>query len=168
MKTPTLPKITLKQPRIPQLPRLVLPTWKQVIVSRYLWSALIAAIWLIFFDNYSYFRQGQMAENIEALKQDKRYYEAEVKKVDYQSELIFHDKDELERYAREHYYMHRTNEDVFIVSDEPERPLPKPEVIESVGTFKKPKEAGPRKPFEAVDTLQPVQGKPNAALGGDE
>jgi len=141
------------------------PSWKGILMSRYLWTFVIAAVWLFFFDSFSILKQQKMKGNIEALKRDKAFYEDETRKVDYRRELIFSDREELERFARERYYMHRSNEDVYVVAENPEIPIPEQPVIISVGKFK-PKE-GPRQPFEAKDSVAP-QGNPKAEIQGAE
>ena len=94
--------------------------FKGLFKNTYFFVLIGALIWMIFFDRYNLVSQYRMKQQIEQLKQDKVYYEIGIEAVDYEYEKLYNDPDELERYAREKYYMKRPGEDVFIIVDEEE------------------------------------------------
>lgn len=72
------------------------------------------AIWMLFFDNNSYLIHRELNKEIDGLEEEKDYYKKEIIKD--QNELDkLNDKDGLEKFAREEYYMKRENEDIYII-----------------------------------------------------
>ncbi len=57
-----------------------------------------------------------MRQQIEQLEADKAFYTQSIENVDYEYDNIFNHEESLERYAREKYYMKKSDEDVFVVS----------------------------------------------------
>ncbi len=86
--------------------------------NKYILVLVIAALWLIFFDKYSIVSQKKMAKSIERLKLDKAFYIQGAEDTDYEIEKLTTDPAELEKYAREKYWLKRKNEDLFIITDE--------------------------------------------------
>jgi cell division protein FtsB len=72
---------------------------------------------MLFLDNYSYMDQRQLNKQIDELQDNKKYYQDEIKK-DNQSIKLLKNQDQVEKYAREKYYMKRENEDIYIVEYE--------------------------------------------------
>ena len=72
---------------------------------------------MLFLDNYSYMDQRQLNKQIDELQDNKKYYQEEIKK-DNQSIKLLKNQDQVEKYAREKYYMKRENEDIYIVEYE--------------------------------------------------
>ncbi len=52
------------------------------------------------------------------MKEDKSYFEAEIKKNREELESLLSDDQKLERFAREKYLMKKDNEDIFIIIKE--------------------------------------------------
>ena len=55
---------------------------------------------------------------IKDLKAQERFLETEIDDMNRQKEDLFSDDDKLERYAREHYYFKKDNEDVYVLEKE--------------------------------------------------
>lgn len=89
-----------------------------ILGNRYLIVTVLAGAWLLFFDSYNFFAQQNVRAQINELKADKVFYQQEIKSIDYAYDRILEDREELERYAREEYHMHRSNEDVFVLTEE--------------------------------------------------
>ncbi len=72
---------------------------------------------MVFLDNYSYLDQQVLDKQIEELEDNKKYYQDEIKK---DQENIKHLKnpDQVEKYAREKYYMKKDSEDIYIIEFE--------------------------------------------------
>ena len=86
--------------------------------NRYFIVTILAGTWLLFFDTYNFFAQQNVHTQIDELKADKIFYQQEIKSIDYAYDKMLEDREELERFAREEYHMHRSNEDVFVLTDE--------------------------------------------------
>ena len=74
-------------------------------------------VWMLFLDNYSYLQHRELNKEIEELEENIEYYKAEIKKDSIQIKKL-RNPAEIEKYAREKYYMKRTNEDIYIVEFE--------------------------------------------------
>ncbi|MBX7240808.1 MAG: septum formation initiator family protein [Bacteroidia bacterium] len=86
--------------------------------NKYILVILIAFFWLAFLDKYSILSQIKMSKTIERLKADKQFYIQGAEDTDYEIEKLTTDPSELEKYAREKYWLKRNNEDLFIIVDE--------------------------------------------------
>jgi cell division protein FtsB len=91
--------------------------WFKFVSNRYVWALLFFAVWMLFLDNYSYFDHRVLDQEIEELEANKKYYQDEIKK-DEQKIKQLKNPNEVERFAREKYYMKRDSEDVFIIEYE--------------------------------------------------
>lgn len=77
---------------------------------------VFACVWMVFFDRYNLKSQFNMRQQIVELEQDKAFYIKSIEKVDYEYDKLFNSPEALEQYAREKYFMKRSDEDVFVVS----------------------------------------------------
>jgi len=85
--------------------------------NRYVVVIIFVVVWLTFLDNYSYFVQKVLDDEIKELEDNKQYYINEIKK-DSSSIKQLKNADQTEKYAREKYYMKRENEDIYIIEFE--------------------------------------------------
>ena len=83
--------------------------------NKYILVSVIATLWLTFFDKYSISSQLKMRKSIERLKADKDFYIQGASDTDYEIEKLTTDLGELEKYAREKYWLKKNNEDLFII-----------------------------------------------------
>jgi cell division protein FtsB len=91
--------------------------WLKIVGNKYLLISLLFGVWMLFLDNYSYMDQRQINKQINELQDNKKYYQDEIRK-DNQSIKLLKNQDQVEKYAREKYYMKRENEDIYIVEYE--------------------------------------------------
>ena len=82
-----------------------------ILVNKYVIVTAVFFIWLLIFDKHNYMTQKKLAQTIDNLKVEKQKYIDLLEEVKF--EKIDLDKNK-EKYAREHYYMHKENEEVFI------------------------------------------------------
>lgn len=75
-------------------------------------------VWMIFFDRYNSFTSHQINENLSKLKDQKVYYETEITKVNILKEELFSTDEKKEKFAREKYFMKKSNEDIFIITEQ--------------------------------------------------
>lgn len=85
--------------------------------NRYFLVTAFFVIWLLFLDNYSYLDHRELNKEIDELEDNKSYYQEEIAK-DKQSIQKLKNPGEIEKYAREKYYMKRDSEDIYIVEFE--------------------------------------------------
>jgi len=89
--------------------------------NRYVLVIIFVTVWLLFLDNYSYIEHRVLDKQINELEDNKEYYIQEIKK-DSTSIKQLNNPDQIEKYAREKYYMKRDNEDIYIIEFEDEIP----------------------------------------------
>lgn len=69
---------------------------------------------MCFLDRQSFFTQYELAKTVRHLESDRVFYQNKIKEVN-DDIIIF--EDSKDRFAREHYLMHKPNEDVFIFEE---------------------------------------------------
>lgn len=83
--------------------------------NRYLIVGGVFFIWMLFFDTYSIITQLRYYLKIRELKNTTKFYNQEIAKTMDDQKELFSSQAKLEEYAREHYYMKRDDEDIYIV-----------------------------------------------------
>jgi cell division protein FtsB len=72
---------------------------------------------MLFLDNYSYFDHRVLNNEIDELENNKKYYQEEIKK-DEENIKLLKNPTQIEKYAREKYFMKKDSEDIYIVEFE--------------------------------------------------
>ncbi|SHI68353.1 FtsB family cell division protein [Flavobacterium terrae] len=103
--TNPIEKITSKKP------------WLKFLGNRYFLVSLFFVVWMLFLDNYSYLDHRVLNKEIDELEDNKSYYQEEIKKDKGQIKKLKNPA-QIEKYAREKYYMKRENEDIYIIEFE--------------------------------------------------
>lgn len=93
--------------------------WFKFVSNKYIWVLLFFVSWMLFLDNYSYLDHRLLNQQIQELEDNKKYYKEEIDQ-DLKSIKSFKNPDQIEKYAREKYYMKRENEDIYIIEFEDE------------------------------------------------
>ncbi len=101
MKNP-IKKLTDKHPVLRFLSN------KYVIVSAFF------IVWMLFVDNYSYLDHRLLNKEINELEDNKEYYLEEIKQ-DKKNIKILKNPHQVEKFAREKYYMKKDSEDIYII-----------------------------------------------------
>ena len=91
--------------------------WIKFLGNKYFLVTLFFIIWMLFLDNYSYLDHRILNKDIEELEDNKAYYQEEIKKDKEQIKKL-KNPIEIEKYAREKYFMKRENEDIYIIEFE--------------------------------------------------
>lgn len=92
--------------------------WK--IIWPYLRNKYVLAIagfiiWIAFFSQYSLVTQVKLKKNLHQLQQEKVYYIDQIGRDSTRLHELTTDNENLEKFAREQYYMKKANEDVYVV-----------------------------------------------------
>jgi cell division protein FtsB len=88
-----------------------------LLSNKYVLVILLFLIWMLFLDNYSYFEHRLLDKEINELQDNKKYYQDEIN-ADQQKIKLLKNTDQIEKYAREKYYMKKNNEDIYIIEFE--------------------------------------------------
>ncbi|WP_397363215.1 septum formation initiator family protein [Olleya sp. R77988] len=80
----------------------------------YIIILIIFGVWMIFFDTNSFINHNDVNQEQNKLEEEKEYYKKEIIK-DKKAIKKLSDKDGLETFAREKYYMKKENEDIYII-----------------------------------------------------
>lgn len=86
----------------------------RIFSNKYLLIVLLFSIWMFFFDTNSYFIHNELNNSIETLENNKEIYKDEIE-VDKIFINKMKDSNEVEKYAREKYYLKKENEDIYII-----------------------------------------------------
>ena len=92
-------------------------SWLKFLGNKYVWILLSFLIWILFLDNYSYLGHRVLDKQINELEDNKEYYQQEIKK-DQEKIKKLNNPAEIEKFAREKYYMKKDSEDIYIVEFE--------------------------------------------------
>jgi cell division protein DivIC len=75
---------------------------------------VLFVVWMVFFDTNSYFIHKELNDDVNALEDTKEFYSEEIEKDKAFIETM-KDSDEVEKYAREKYYLKKEKEDIYII-----------------------------------------------------
>ena len=91
----------------------------KIVGNKYLLATAVFAVFILFFDKNDIFTQLERKKQVKELEASKQFYQDGIEKTKRQLTDLQNNPAALEKYARENYYMKRTNEDVFIVDAQP-------------------------------------------------
>ncbi|MFN3968723.1 FtsB family cell division protein [Flavobacterium sp.] len=89
----------------------------KILGNRYVIVLVFFIVWMLFIDNTSYMEQRVLNKQLDELEDNKKYYQDEIRK-DQENIKLLKNPDQIEKYAREKYYMKRDSEDVYIIEFE--------------------------------------------------
>ena len=92
-------------------------TWFKFISNKYILVLLFFVVWMLFLDNYSYLDHRLLNNQMNELERQKEYYQQEIVK-DQKSIKQLQNPLEIEKFAREKYYMKKDSEDIYIIEYE--------------------------------------------------
>lgn len=78
---------------------------------------ILFIVWMLFFDTNSYLIHKELDKEINGLEDNAEFYQ---KQIDEDKSFIekMEDTEEMERFAREKYYLKKENEDIYIIEHE--------------------------------------------------
>jgi cell division protein DivIC len=91
-----------------------LPAWLR---NKYFLTAVVFAVWLLFFDDRDIVSQFRHNRELRQLEQSRNYYLEEIHATSAELEKLKADPATLEKYAREKYRMKKDDEDLFIIAE---------------------------------------------------
>jgi cell division protein FtsB len=81
----------------------------------YFISGSIFVIWITFFDANNLINQFKLSSQLSDLENEKFYYMDRILEIQQEQSALTNDRENLERFAREHYLMKKPNEDIYII-----------------------------------------------------
>jgi len=91
--------------------------WFKIMTNMYILVLTIFVIWMAFFDTNSLLIHLELRREIKKLEEQKEFLKGEIEKDRKVLETLS-DKDELEKFAREKYYMKKEKEEIFLIEYE--------------------------------------------------
>ena len=87
----------------------------RIIKNKYLLVTVAFFAWVVFFDSNSIIEWSSIRSNINRQEKEKTYYKQEIKSAEEKLQELSSNKDSLEKFAREQFYFHEEDEDLYIV-----------------------------------------------------
>nr|WP_262913892.1 septum formation initiator family protein [Aequorivita vitellina] len=87
------------------------------ISNKYVLILILFIVWMIFFDANSYLIHRELDNEIDGLEDNAEFYQNEIN-TDKGFIEKMKDSNEMEKFAREKYYLKKENEDIYIIEHE--------------------------------------------------
>jgi cell division protein FtsB len=87
------------------------------IKNKYVIFTAIMVVWIGFFDRYNVIRRIKDTVDLHKMQDERAYYEQKIQVVSKSRDELFSNEENLEKFARERYFMKKDNEEVFIVEE---------------------------------------------------
>ena len=91
--------------------------WVRIFSNKYLIITVLFIIWMLFFDTNSYLIHHELNNDIKKLEKNKEEYLEEIMNDKLFIEKM-KDSYEIEKFAREQYYLKRKNEEIYLIEHE--------------------------------------------------
>ena len=91
--------------------------YSRLLINKYVWVGLFFVIWMTFLDTNSLLVHYELNDEIDKLETRKSYYQNELKSDKKQIRSL-QEPFQIEKYAREIFYMKKPDEDIFIIEFE--------------------------------------------------
>jgi cell division protein DivIC len=86
--------------------------------NKYLGATTIFILWVVFFDSNSLIERFSQMQSIQKLEKDKIFYMNKIREDSKKLHELTTYPENLERFAREQFFMKKKNEDVFVIIEE--------------------------------------------------
>lgn len=92
----------------------------KIFKNFYVVATIVFVLWMLFLDPNNLWRQIKQKQKVNEEREKVEFYKQNIEVLSKKSKNMSEDDAELERYAREKFYMKKKSEDVFIVTPEAE------------------------------------------------
>ena len=92
--------------------------FKKIILNKYIIASLLLVLLLFFNDRNSIINQFKYREQLNKSTKENIFLKEEIAKASKESNELFSNNKNLEKFAREKYLMKRDDEDVYVIIDE--------------------------------------------------
>jgi cell division protein DivIC len=83
--------------------------------NKFVLTIIVFGIWMLYFDENDYFMMQRRKHELQNVKDNIAYLNKEIAGMEHSRSAMISEPKELEKYAREKYFMKRDNEDLYIV-----------------------------------------------------
>lgn len=90
----------------------------KVFRNFYFVSLVIFLAWMLLLDSNNLVARYQLGSKLNALENEKEYYEEKIREVKKDRSELFGDRESIEKFAREKYLMKKESEDIYIIIEE--------------------------------------------------
>ena len=84
----------------------------------YIVTLVIFLAWMLLLDSNNLVARYQLGSKLNALEDEKEYYEQKIKEVKKDRSELFGDRESIEKFAREKYLMKKESEDIYVIIEE--------------------------------------------------
>lgn len=91
--------------------------WFGWVTNMYILVLTVFLIWMTFFDTNSLLIHWELRKEIKKLEKQQEFLQEEIAKDKKMIEKLS-DKEELEKFAREHYFLKKKNEEIYLIEYE--------------------------------------------------
>jgi cell division protein FtsB len=88
-----------------------------ILLNKYVIVFLAFTVFVTFFDEHNLIQRWKSYQKINQLEEELDFYKEEIKATKLKKNQLQSSKENLEKFAREHYLMHKENEDIFIIKE---------------------------------------------------
>ncbi|MFZ4726201.1 MAG: FtsB family cell division protein [Paludibacter sp.] len=88
-----------------------------VLLNKYMIVFLSFTVFVTFFDEHNLIQRWKSYQKINQLEEELDFYKEEIEATKLKKNQLQSSKENLEKFAREHYLMHKENEDIFIIKE---------------------------------------------------
>ena len=93
-------------------------TISPLLKNKYILTITLFVVWVAFFDQNNLIDRFENMHKLNQLNKEKEYYQKKIGEDKKRLKELMSDKEDLEKFARETYFMKKDNEDVFVVIEE--------------------------------------------------
>ena len=91
--------------------------WFGLVTNMYVLVLTIFVVWMVFFDTNSLLIHLELKKQIKSLEKQREFLHEEIER-DKKIIKKLSDPEELEKFAREHYYLKKKNEEIYLIEYE--------------------------------------------------
>jgi len=86
--------------------------------NKYLIALTVFLVWLLIFDHNSLIDRAKYVRILNALEEERQFYNQRIEEDSKRLKELKTDKKNLEKFAREQYFMKKEDEDIFVIVPE--------------------------------------------------
>ena len=90
---------------------------RKILLNKYLIVLVSYAVFVTFFDEHSLIHRWESRQKINRLEEELNFYQEEIKTTKQKKNELQSSDENLEKFAREHYFMKKKSEDIFIIKE---------------------------------------------------
>jgi len=95
-----------------------LSKYKGLYQNKFLLTLLVFVLWLTFFDSNSLLDRWEWMNEVRQLNADREYYQERIQHDNERLKELRTNKKNLEKFAREQYFMKKRKEDIYIIVED--------------------------------------------------